>query len=212
MEVAIGLGPHSGWAVAVVVGLADGHVRAFDRRRIELISSDLPRQAYHAAADLPPDDARRLVADVDASIADCSSKAFSAIRDAVSDHALVAVGVVGRSLDIPDVATVLSSHARMHASEGEQYRRGLGSAAEQLGLPVWRTDPKQLATEVAQALGWSSSRLTQEQAHIRATLGPPWQRDHKDATAAALIALRSTRFESPRGDSIHTPRAPSRST
>ena len=201
MEVTVGLVPHSGWAIAVVVGLVDGHVRVYDRRRIELISPDLPRQAYHAAADLPPDEARRVVADADASIADCSLHALSAIRDDVGDHALVAVGVVGRSREIPDVATVLASHPRMHASEGEQYRRGVSRAAEQLGLPVWRTDPKELATEVAQVLGWSSSRLTEEQAKVRAAIGPPWQKDHKDATAAGLVALRSTRFESPRGES-----------
>jgi hypothetical protein len=193
VEVAAGFTTHSGWAVAVVTGLVDGHIRVYDRRRVELVSSDLPRQAYHEAADLPADEARQLVAAVDASIAGCSSSALSAIRAAVSDHALVAVGVVGPTRAIPDVATVLASHALMHASEGEQYRQGVSAAAEQLGLPVWRTEPRQLTTDVVQALGWSESRLADEHKQIRTTMGPPWQKDHKQAAEIGIIALRSVR-------------------
>jgi hypothetical protein len=77
----------------------------------------------------------------------------------------------------------------MHASEGEQYRRGLAEAAEGLGLPVRRADPNRLADDVADAVGWSPSRLADEHARVRTALGPPWQKDHKDASAAALIAL-----------------------
>src|SRR5688572_7681164 len=47
VNVAVGFAAHSGWAMAVVVGLVDGHLRVYDRRRVELISPDLPRQAYH---------------------------------------------------------------------------------------------------------------------------------------------------------------------
>jgi hypothetical protein len=193
VEVAVGFMTHSGWAIAVVVGLVDGHIKVYDRRRVALVAPDLPRQPYHAVADLPAGEARQFVAAVDASIADRSLTELSAIRDAVSDHRLVAVGVVGHSREIPDVATVLASHALMHASEGEQYRRGVSGAAEQLCLPVWRTESRQLTTEVAQAMGWSSSRLADEHAQVRTAIGPPWQKDHKEAAAAALISLHSAR-------------------
>jgi hypothetical protein len=177
--------------VAVVAGLVDGHLAVCDRRRIELIAADLPRQAYHAVADLPPDEAEALVAAVDLSIAERSDQALQAIGDAVGDHALVAVGVVGSSREIPGVATVLASHALMHAAEGEQYRRGMAAAAAELGLRALRTDPRQLVAEVADTLGWSPERLADECAQVRATLGPPWQKDHKDAAAAALVALHA---------------------
>jgi hypothetical protein len=194
VRLAAGFATHSGWATAVVAGLVEGHLHVHDRRRVELVSADLPRQAYHAAADLPAEEAADVVAAVDRSIAEHARAALTMIRAAVGDAprkeaSLVAVGVVGLAREIPDVPTVLASHALMHASEGEQYRRGLAEAAARLGLPVSRTDPKQVEADMAGAVGWSPSRLADEHARIRSALGPPWQKDHKEATAAALVAL-----------------------
>lgn len=191
VDVAAGFATHSGWAIAVAAGLANGHLRVYDRRRVELISPELPRQAYHAAADLDPAEAGELVAAVETSIVDRAIQAVHDIRDAVGDHSLVALGVVGRAREIPGVAAVLSSHALMHASEGEQYRRGIVDAAARLGLLVYRADPKRIAAEVTETVGWSTSRLTEEQVIVRAAMGPPWQKDHKEASAVALIALES---------------------
>ena len=171
----MGVTTHSGWAIAVVAGLDAGRLEVVDRRRIELISPDLPRQAYHAALGLPAEEAEALVTAVDRSIVECS---LAALRKIQADHTVVAVAVVGPIREIPDVPKVLASHARMHASEGEQYRRGVTEAAADLGLRVERVDPKDLP-----------SGLAEDHARIRATLGPPWQKDHKDATAAALAAL-----------------------
>lgn len=189
MDVAVGFAAHSGWAIAVVAGLVDGHLRVYDRRRVDLISPDLPRQAYHAAADIPAGEASELVAAVDSSIVEHACDALASIRDAVSEHALVAVGVIGRPRDIPDVATVLASHSLMHASEGEQYRRGLATAAERLNLPVQRLEPRQLTARIADVVGWPPARLADEQTQVRAALGPPWQKDHKEAATAAVVAL-----------------------
>jgi hypothetical protein len=199
LDVAVGFATHSGWAVAVVAGLDDSddrdgrRLRVHDRRRIELVSPNLPRQAYHAAADLPAEAGVDVVATVDRSIAEHARQVLTAIpAELDSDLSLVAVGIVGRAREIPDVATVLASHSLMHASEGEQYRRGLAEAAERLGLPVLRADPARLVDDVAETVGWPPSRLTEELARVRSELGPPWQKDHKDATAAALIALTHT--------------------
>ena len=79
----------------------------------------------------------------------------------------------------------------MHVSEGEQYRRGLSKAAVELHLPVYRMGAERLGPDIAGLVGWSSARLADEHAEVRAAIGPPWQKDHKDASAAALIALRS---------------------
>ncbi len=189
MEVVVGVSTHSGWAIAVTAGLDDGgHLRVVDRRRVELIDADVPRQAYHAAANLSPAAADALVARVDQSIAACARAELSAIVDASPGSRVVGVAVVGDPRDIPDVATVLASHARMHASEGEQYRRGVTEAAGRLGLPALRIGPAVLAGHVTDRLGWPTARIAQELAAVRAELGPPWQRDHKDAALAALAA------------------------
>ena len=62
------------------------------------------------------------------------------------------VAVVGQPREIPGVAVVLASHARMHACEGEQYRRGIVEAANDLGLPVLRIGPDELTARTTELL------------------------------------------------------------
>jgi hypothetical protein len=191
VEAAVGFATHSGWAVAVTAGVGDdGHLAVVDRRRVTLLGDDLPRMAYHAAAELDADAAERLVASVDASIADYARDVVGELV-AAADVAVAGVAVVGRPREIPSVAVVLASHARMHASEGEQYRRGIVEAANDLGLPVLRIGPDELTARTTELLGWTPERTEQELAAVRAALGAPWQTDHKQAALAALALLRS---------------------
>ncbi len=196
MQAAVGFSTHSGWAVAVTAGVGDdGHLAVIDRRRVTLLGDDLPRMAYHAAAELDADAAERLVASVDASIADHAravvGELVAAPDVAVGGIAVVGIAVVGRAREIPPVAVVLASHARMHASEGEQYRRGIVEAANNLGLPVLRIGPDELTARTTELLGWTPERTEQELAAVRVALGAPWQTDHKQAALAALALLRS---------------------
>ena len=191
MQAAVGFSTHSGWAVAVTAGVGDdGHLAVVDRRRVTLIGDDLPRMAYHAAAELDSHAAERLVASVDASIADHARAVVSELVAAPA-VAVVGVAVVGQAREIPDVAIVLASHARMHACEGEQYRRGIVEAANDLELPVLRVGPDELTARTTELLEWTPERTEQELAAVRAALGPPWQSDHKQAALAALTLLRS---------------------
>jgi hypothetical protein len=168
----------------------DGHLAVIDRRRVTLLGDDLPRMAYHAAAELDADAAERLVASVDASIADHARAVVGELASA-PDVAVEGVAVVGQPREIPGVAVVLASHARMHASEGEQYRRGVVEAANDLGLPVLRIGPDELTARTTELLGWTPERTEQELAAVRVALGAPWQTDHKQAALAALALLRS---------------------
>jgi hypothetical protein len=177
--------------VAVTAGVGDdGHLAVVDRRRVTLIGDDLPRMAYHAAAELDADAAERLVARVDASIADHARAVVGDLVD-TPDVAVVGVAVVGQPREIPGVAVVLASHARMHACEGEQYRRGIVEAANDLGLPVLRVGADELTARTTELLEWTPERAEQELAAVRAALGAPWQSDHKQAALAALTLLRA---------------------
>jgi hypothetical protein len=191
VEAGLGFSTHSGWAVAITAGLDDGgHLCVVDRHRVELIDNDLPRQAYHAAAALTAAAADALVARVDASIAARARTVLTEILASTRGVAVVGVAVVGEPRVIPDVATVLSSHARMHACEGEQYRRGLIAAANGFGLSTLRIGSTELTGRLATILYWTSARTQSELAAVRAEIGPPWQKDHKEAALAALAALR----------------------
>jgi hypothetical protein len=97
----------------------------------------------------------------------------------VDEFGVEAVGVVGKARHLPDIDRILASHALLHAAEGALYEKALLDAASEAGLAAHRGDPDTL--EVSGALG-----------ELRAALGPPWQRDHQLAAAAAFAALRAT--------------------
>ena len=189
MKAGVGFSTHSGWAVAVVAHIdRAGHLRVVDRRRVELIDGDLPRQAYHAAAALDSVSAAALVARVETAIAAHARDVLTEIRGAIGDVSIAAVAVVGEPREIPDVDLVLASHARMHACEGEQYRRGIVEAANDLGVPAVRVGRAGL-TRVSELLDWNPQRTRRELVAVRAELGPPWQKDHNQAALAALAAV-----------------------
>src|SRR6266508_4900241 len=60
-HVTIGLRAHTGWAVAVALAGPLGAPAVVDRRRLDLTDPEVPRQAFHVAADLDADAAEELV-------------------------------------------------------------------------------------------------------------------------------------------------------
>ena len=124
-EVAIGLRDHSGWAVAVTVS-AEPLVR--DRRRIELCDPALPRQAFHAASGLPIEQASQVIKQVRHSATAASERELRRLADdlARQGHHVQAVAISIPTSSIPrDLSTVLRSHLRLHAAEGELYSEAL---------------------------------------------------------------------------------------
>jgi hypothetical protein len=194
MGVALGWSVHSGWAVVVgVLFGSDGELTVALRRRVELISPDLPRMTYHAAEGLPLDEAAALIARVEASVASTTAGAVTSVVDELQDVAggsLSAV-VLGKPTELPPLERILASHALLHAAEGVQYREAVQDACEAVGLEAAFVAPKTVAPEAEAALGWAPGEAP---AWLRTTgkaLGPPWTKDHKDATLAAAIVLAS---------------------
>ena len=167
--VAIGFRCHSGWAVMVTVTGSVRAPRVLDRRRVELLDASLPRQPYHAVAEHGA--ARTIIADVE----DAARKAASDLVRAVDDA--VAVGVVAAERSLPDnLDDILRVHARLHSAEGWLYERAVIEASADAGLAVHVVAPTRI-------------NVTPTIESLRSTLGPPWQKDHKWATVAALSAL-----------------------
>lgn len=194
MELAWGCKPHSGWAIAVLVGGTAVTPVVLDRRRVQLCPDDLPRQVYHAAEGLPRARAAALVAKVDAAVATMTTAVLQELS--VAAHArgdLVALALIGRPRDLPELDAALGNHSMLHSAEGELYRGALDDAAEAMGLPVIPAPPKRTLDEAAVVLAISRDTLAAHLTGLRAELGAPWQVDHKDATAAALMALELRR-------------------
>ena len=166
---AVGILCHSGWAVLVAVTGAAGSPVVLDRRRVELVDESLPRQPYHAVA------RGGLPEGVIEAVAGAARNAVAVAlrRVAPADT----VGVVAAKRRIPTALDqILASHALLHAAEGHLFERAAIEAADDAGLRVVAVDPRSIEVPATvDALGRS--------------IGPPWQKDHKRATTAALAAL-----------------------
>jgi hypothetical protein len=187
---AIGLGwrVHSWWAVVVAVtGPAESPV-VVQRERVTLLDDASVREPYHAAVALPLDDAPAMIESVENAATDA---AVATIRGFVSSLGPVAaVGVVGGNRRLPsELPRILASHALLHASERALYERAVIEGATRAGLSV-TTIPATGAMfdHASQVLGVA---LEPALAAVGKSIGPPWQKDHKEATAAALVALHA---------------------
>lgn len=193
---AIGFREHTGWAMLAIVAGGGQSPRLLHRGRLELCDAALPRQAFHAVAELGAP--REIIAAVERSAREHSLAVVRAAiaRGADDGHRVVAAGVSAGRVPPPGGAeAILRVHARMHGAEREMFRAALAHAAAAWGLSLTRFPQDHLYRALA-----SRARLTEEQ--VRATLaqwgreaGTPWRADEKDAAAAAWLALVSAAEE-----------------
>jgi hypothetical protein len=192
MRAAIGCRDHSGWAVFVAVGGDPAQPQILARERIALVEDRLPRMAYHAALDCEIERAAELVAEVERAAEQGAAASIESIRRRLHDdgHDVVGVAIAAGRTAVPtDLEKILASHSLVHAAEGELYREALVTGAERVSLPVTRFVNKQAISDAAAALGVDAEALSKRLGDLGKPLGPPWQKDHREATAAALIAL-----------------------
>jgi hypothetical protein len=177
MKIAAGFKAHSGWAALVVIGSSRDGLVVVDRRRIELVDETWAKQPYHAAEELPPDEARLLVQrGIDS--AHCIAKHEMRVfvkRSAGHEIAGCAI-LVGTPMPDWTIEQILSVHIRMHKAEGVLFPAALIAAAKASDLNVVAIPEKGLMLDdAAVTLGKS--------------VGPPWGKDQKSAASAAMIVL-----------------------
>ena len=192
MGAALGWSVHSGWAVVVgVLSAGDGELAVSVRRRVELISPELPRMTYHAAESLSLGEAEALIAQVESSVASTTSEVVASVAAELRDLAggSVSAAVLGKPTELPPLERILASHALLHAAEGVLYREAVQDACAAVGVVTTFVAPKTVAAEAEDALGWTPGQAAAWLATTGKALGPPWTKDHKDATLAAAIVL-----------------------
>jgi len=196
MKVAFGMKAHSGWAALVVLGTHSGELQVVDRRRIELVEKDeapWAKQPYHAAERLDAGEAGELVR---RGLMTARRIAVREMRTAVKrareeGHEVAACAVL--MVDpMPDwtVDEILAVHFRMHKAEGVLFRDALARAARACGLRLLGIPEKQLDEHAERALATSVNSLRKTIASLGKSVGPPWGKDQKDASLAAMIALQ----------------------
>lgn len=193
MNVAFGLRAHSGWAALVVVGKHEGDFVIVDRRRIELVENEWQKQPYHAAENLKRDAARDLVK---RGIAVARRNAGREIRAALKrerqrENEVTACAVlVTDPMPAWSTEEILAVHFRMHKAEGVLFRDALRRAAEACRLAVVAIPEKQLAEQAVNVLKTRANDLSDTISTLGKSVGPPWGKDQKEATVAALVALQ----------------------
>ncbi len=196
MKVAFGMKAHSGWAAVVVLGIRSGQLQVVDRRRMELVEQDeaaWAKQPYHAAEHLPAPDARDLVK---RGLDMARRTAIRELRTAVKRSRQARDEIVACAVlmvdSMPDwtVDEILAVHFRMHKAEGVMFRDALARAVTACGLKLIGVPEKQLDEQAERALATSISSLRKTIASLGKSVGPPWGKDQKDASLAAMIALQ----------------------
>ena len=198
MTVVLGFKAHSGWAALVALGFTGDRVDVVERRRLELVPPDAEwaKAPYHAAEELKPAEAKRLVERGIAAAHRQSAKAVAAVVKELRDRGLDPVAcavLMGAPMPAWSTAEILAVHFRMHKAEGVLFREALAKAGAAAGLEVVPVPEKELPQIAPRALGAPWAAIAKDVDAFKAQVGAPWGKDQKEAALAALIARRGRR-------------------
>jgi hypothetical protein len=180
--VRLGIADHLGWAVAVTAS-ADHEV--VDRRRIELIEPGVsPAPIHYESGRLDVAATAALVANVRASVARAASAALDEIATALPAP-IRSISLRAWPLDFPEDIAIERRAPHEARADAIMYRQELAELSHARGLQVHLYDAKAV---VGQAIGMLGERADEVLHGPRATLGPPWTKDHRIALAATVVA------------------------
>jgi hypothetical protein len=184
--VRLGIADHLGWAVAVT---ASADHRVVDRRRIELVEPGVSAAPIHyESARLDVAATAALVARVQASVAGATSAALDEIAAAVPEP-IVSISLRTWPPDFPDDIAVQRRPPWEARADAVMYRQILAELADARGWAVHLYRAQDVEGQAAGALAGRADAVLRGP---RATLGPPWTRDHRIALAATVAAGRSS--------------------
>jgi hypothetical protein len=197
----LGIAHHLGWAVAVT---ASPDHEVVDRRRVELIEPGLPAAPIHHEGGPhllhrhgePLDDEAlgALVTKVRASAVRATSAALDEITRAAPGP-IVSMSLRAWPDDFPtDIAT---QRRVPHESRADSvmYRAILAELGRARGMSIHLYEAKDVEAEAARVLG---DRADEVLYGPRASLGPPWSKDHRMALSATVVSMVERNSDSDR--------------
>lgn len=178
----IGIADHLGWAVAVTA--SEDHA-VVDRRRIELVEPGLSAAPIHyEGGRLDVAGTAALVAQVRASVARAASAALDEMA-AELPAPIRSVSLRAWPLDFPEDIAVQRRSPYEARADAVMYRQELSELAHARGWDVHVYDARAVVGQAARVLADCADAVLEGP---RATLGPPWTKDHRVALAAAIVA------------------------
>lgn len=177
----MGIADHLGWAVAVT---ASADYEVVDRRRIELVEPGITAAPIHYESKrLDVAATTALVAKVRASVVRATSAALDELAHALPAP-IVSISLRTWPLDFPDDLAVQRRTPYEARADAIMYRQVLSELAHARGLEVRLYVAKDVERQAAALLGERADEVLQGP---RATLGPPWTKDHRIALAATIV-------------------------
>jgi hypothetical protein len=178
----LGIADHLGWAVAVT---ASGNHEVVDRRRIELVEPGVSSAPIHyVSRRLDVAATAALVASVRASVVRAASAALDEIAAALPAP-VSSISLRRWPLDFPEDIAVQRRSPYEARADAIMYRQELAELAHARGWEVVLYDAKAVVDQAARML----AERAEEVLHgPRATIGPPWTKDHRVALAATIVA------------------------
>lgn len=176
----IGVAHHLGWAIAVT---ADAAHEVVDRRRIELVEPGVATAPiHHEGAALDDAAVLELLAEVRASVERATAVALDSLAVL---GAVVSLSLRAWPADFPtDLATLRRTPYEAQA-DSVMYREIIAADARARGWDVPVFDAKTVEGKASAVLGSQADDVLHGP---RARLGPPWNKDHRMALAATVIA------------------------
>lgn len=192
---AVGAVTHYGRAILVTLAGRDGVPFVVDRRSVALIGDGLPSAPYHHEAQaLARPEAAELIRRVRAAIDVRAAAAMRDLERSVRVRCRLAVLAHRAPRPLPPTLDgILDSRPATLIADAEMYLVALSRAAAKCGLPVATCARGAEMEAAARALGVGAEEVSAFLLGLRATLGPPWQVDHRTAAAAALAAVARDR-------------------
>ncbi|HET7015515.1 MAG TPA: hypothetical protein VFI65_16475 [Streptosporangiaceae bacterium] len=181
--VRLGIAHHLGWAVAVAAS-ADHEVRL--RQRIDLIEPGLPAAPVeHETGPLSDTAAAALVARVRASALRATSASLDQLAASLPGP-VVSMSLRAWPLDFPDDIAVQRRPPYASRADSVMYCQVLADCAHERGWQVHLYDAKDVEARAARILAGRADEVLHGP---RASLGPPWTKDHRMALAATVVAF-----------------------
>ncbi|MCX6462872.1 MAG: hypothetical protein NTW05_04670 [Pseudonocardiales bacterium] len=178
----VGIAHHLGWAVAVT---ATSDHRVVDRRRIALVEPGTPTApVHHEGRPLDDDAAAALVARVRASAARATAAALDGLAADVGGP-VASLSMRSWPPDFPADIAVQRRVPYEARADSVMYRQVLDDAARARGWRVHLFEAADVERRAALVLGERAGEVLHGP---RATLGPPWTKDHRMALAATVLA------------------------
>jgi hypothetical protein len=177
----LGIADHLGWAVAVT---ASAEHEVVDRRRIELIEPGLSAAPIHYESKrLDVAATVALVAKVRASVARATSAALDELAAALPAP-VATISLRAWPPNFPDDISVQRRVPYEARADAIMYRQQLAKIAAARDWNVHFYVAKDVVGQAVSILGERADEVLQGP---RATLGPPWTKDHRMALAAAIV-------------------------